>query len=194
VTSDQGPLAYSPLTPYLVVSDAVAAIAFYTQAFGAEERSRMPTPDGRKLLHAQLAINGGTLMLSDDFAEDPAEASTPEALGGSPVTIHLLTSRSRTKPCASERRRRCQTSTSSCVGRSQGSKSREGPGRTRRGHNWSLGTPDELVSDEPCARERRRRCQTTPSSWPLAGLRVQRSKFKVQRGTGGELAASLSER
>ena len=40
-------------------------------------------------MHAEVLVNGGVIMLSDDFAESPAEGSTPEALGGSPVTIHL---------------------------------------------------------------------------------------------------------
>lgn len=80
---------YPPLAPYLTVSDAAAAIAFYVEAFGAEEIERALTPDSRKIMHAEVAINGGMIMLSDDFAESPAEGSTPEALGGSPVTIHL---------------------------------------------------------------------------------------------------------
>ena len=40
-------------------------------------------------MHAEVAVNGGLIMLSDDFAESPQQGSTPEALGGSPVTIHL---------------------------------------------------------------------------------------------------------
>ena len=34
------------ITPYLVVSDAKAAIAFYGQAFGARELLRQELPDG----------------------------------------------------------------------------------------------------------------------------------------------------
>ena len=143
MTSDQGP-AYSPVTPYLVVSDAVAAIAFYAQAFGAEERSRMPTPDGRKLLHAQLAINGDTLMLSDDFAEDPAEASTPEALGGSPVTIYLLTE----EIDALWERAVAAGAEVTMPLEQQFWGAKYGTLRDPFGHNWSLGTPDEPVSDE----------------------------------------------
>jgi PhnB protein len=79
-----------PLAPYLVVDDAKAAIAFYEKAFGAKELSRQPTPDGSKLIHAALDINGGLLMLSDDFPEMSGGAKrTPTALGGTPVTLHL---------------------------------------------------------------------------------------------------------
>ena len=89
MSADAESRPYPPLTPYLTVSDAAAAIAFYVNAFGAEEIERALTPDGQKIMHAEVAINGGMVMLSDDFPESPTEVSTPEALGGSPVTLHL---------------------------------------------------------------------------------------------------------
>lgn len=55
------------LTPYVMVADAAAAIAFYKAAFGATERYRMTTPDGGKIVHAELDINGARFMLSDDM-------------------------------------------------------------------------------------------------------------------------------
>ena len=76
--------------PYLTVRDGDAAIEFYKRAFGATELSRAPAPDGKKLMHAAVEINGGIVMLSDDFPEfSGGQANTPEAFGGSPVTIHL---------------------------------------------------------------------------------------------------------
>jgi len=78
--------------PYLVVSNAKAAIDFYKQAFGAVELERHSAPGGDKLMHAHLVVNGGHLMLSDDFtAQRGAKSETPEALGGSPVTFHIQT-------------------------------------------------------------------------------------------------------
>jgi len=75
--------------PHLVVDDAAAAIDFYVKAFGATELGRVPGPEG-KLIHAALNINGSTVMLNDDFPEyNDGKPSTPKALGGSPVTIHL---------------------------------------------------------------------------------------------------------
>jgi len=80
----------SNFTPYIVVSDAAAAIDFYKAAFGAEEETRHLAPNSDKIMHASLKINGGTLMLSDDFSETMGgKSQTPEALGGSPVTFHL---------------------------------------------------------------------------------------------------------
>lgn len=55
--------------PYLNVEGAAEAVAFYQKAFGAEEVARMPADDGKRLMHAQLLINGGSLMLSDNFPE-----------------------------------------------------------------------------------------------------------------------------
>lgn len=78
-----------PLAPYIVVADAKAAIDFYVRALGAKELVRQTTPDGKKVVHAALQINGGMLMLSDDFPELTGVSRTPQALGGSPVTIHL---------------------------------------------------------------------------------------------------------
>src|ERR1700748_3416705 len=77
------------LSPHIVVGDAAAAIDFYVKAFGAEEIGRVPRPDG-KLVNAAVRINGLTVMLNDDFPETcGGKSMTPQALGGTPVTIHL---------------------------------------------------------------------------------------------------------
>jgi PhnB protein len=76
--------------PYIVVSDAAAAIDFYKSAFGAVELVRHTAPGTNKLMHAHLVVHGGHLMLSDDFSNSiGGKSETPEALGGSPVTFHL---------------------------------------------------------------------------------------------------------
>ena len=78
--------------PYLVVSNAAAAIDFYKNAFEADELVRHPAPGTDKIMHAHLVVHGGHLMLSDDFASHMGgKSETPEALGGSPVTFHIQT-------------------------------------------------------------------------------------------------------
>lgn len=78
------------LSPHLFVSNASGAIDFYKKAFNAEELGRHMAPDGKRIMHATLLINGATLMLCDDFPEyRGGKGSTPEALGGSPVVLHL---------------------------------------------------------------------------------------------------------
>jgi PhnB protein len=79
------------LIPHIVVSNAAAAIDFYKAAFGAVELARHAAPNSGKLMHASLRINGGVLMMSDDFSNSMGgRCQTPEALGGSPVTFHLF--------------------------------------------------------------------------------------------------------
>ncbi len=75
------------LTPHLVCDGAAAAIEFYKAAFGAVEDMRLPMPDGR-LMHAMLRIGNSALMLVDEMPQ--MGALGPQALKGSPVTIHLM--------------------------------------------------------------------------------------------------------
>ncbi len=80
-----------PITPYLVVSNAAAAVDFYKNAFGATQDGEahiMPNTD--KIMHVRLLINGSLLMLSDDMSSMMGRPSeTPQALGGSPITLAL---------------------------------------------------------------------------------------------------------
>jgi PhnB protein len=57
------------VAPYLTVSPAAAAIAFYTAAFNARQRALMPSVDGLRIAHCELVINDGSVMLSDVFPE-----------------------------------------------------------------------------------------------------------------------------
>jgi uncharacterized glyoxalase superfamily protein PhnB len=57
------------VVPYLSFDGANEVVEFYKQAFGAKEVARMYGQDGKRLMHCQLEINGGALMLSDNFQE-----------------------------------------------------------------------------------------------------------------------------
>ena len=74
-------------TPYLMVSDAAAAIAFYVRVFGATEVVRLVAPDG-KTAHAELRLPGGVVMLADEYPD--MGYKSPTSLGGSAVLLHLL--------------------------------------------------------------------------------------------------------
>jgi PhnB protein len=66
------------ITPYLSVKGAAAAIDFYQRAFGAVETMRMPADDGTRVMHAVVQINGGVVMLCDEFPEyNGTSAPTP---------------------------------------------------------------------------------------------------------------------
>jgi PhnB protein len=58
-----------PVAPYLTVTPAATAIAFYGAAFGAVQKALMPSLDGLRIMHCELEINGGAVMLSDAFPE-----------------------------------------------------------------------------------------------------------------------------
>ncbi|MBX9739384.1 MAG: VOC family protein [Beijerinckiaceae bacterium] len=74
------------VAPYLTVSPAMAAIAFYTTVFGAQQRALMPAMDGMRIMHCELLINGGSVMLSDAFPEF-GHIRTP--IPGEPVTMSV---------------------------------------------------------------------------------------------------------
>jgi uncharacterized glyoxalase superfamily protein PhnB len=75
-----------PITPHIVVQGADRAGAFYRDAFGADEVSRIPTPDGR-LMSLQLRIGDGVLHIADEFPEMGVLA--PPTIGGTPVVFAL---------------------------------------------------------------------------------------------------------
>ncbi len=62
--------------PYLTIPSrgGQAAVEFYRAAFGAEELFRNLAEDGERLMHSRLLINGGLIMLSDEFPEYGNEA------------------------------------------------------------------------------------------------------------------------
>jgi PhnB protein len=80
------PEGYHTVTPYLTVDDAAAAIEYYKQAFGAEERVRMNAPDGR-IGHAELEIGDSLVMLSDALPQFTARP--PKELGGTTGAVFL---------------------------------------------------------------------------------------------------------
>jgi PhnB protein len=135
------------LSPHLVVDDAAAAIDFYVKAFGATELGRVPHPDGR-LVHAALSLNGSTVMLNDDFPDyNDGKSSTPKALGGTPVTIHLQV------PDVEVAFARALDAGAVVVAplEDQFWGDRYGVVSDPFGHHWSLGQPVREVSSEEIA-------------------------------------------
>jgi PhnB protein len=74
------------LGTHIFVTDADAAVAFYTEAFGAAELVRHRLPDGR-VLFVELAVGPDKLLLSEEITE--LNAVAPTTLGGSPVLLLL---------------------------------------------------------------------------------------------------------
>jgi PhnB protein len=80
------PDGYHSVSPYLIASNAAQAIEFYQRAFGAQERERLPMPDGR-IGHAELLIGNSIVMLADEFPEHGNRS--PQTLNGSAVSFAL---------------------------------------------------------------------------------------------------------
>jgi PhnB protein len=78
------PPGYAGVTPYLIVRDAARAIDFYKEALGAKEVLRLDGPGG-KVMHAELAIGEGFVMLAEEMAEMGYKG--PLSYGGSPVSM-----------------------------------------------------------------------------------------------------------
>lgn len=57
------------LTPYLVVTDARAALDFYVEVFGARRRAEPIVMEDGRVGHAELAIGDSVLMLAEEFPE-----------------------------------------------------------------------------------------------------------------------------
>jgi PhnB protein len=75
------------ITPHIVVRNAAIAVDWYTDVLGAEERLRIPVPDGR-LMSVELRFGDSTVMLADEFPE--MEIVSPQTLGGTYMALHLL--------------------------------------------------------------------------------------------------------
>ena len=81
------PDGFNSVSVYLVVKNAVEALEFYQKAFGAEAGARMPGPDDKSTMHAEMRIGNSTIMLTD---ENPQwQMKSPETLGGSPASLHV---------------------------------------------------------------------------------------------------------
>ncbi|MCL2452873.1 MAG: VOC family protein [Alphaproteobacteria bacterium] len=79
-----------PVAPYLTVTPAMAAIAYYVSVFGAKQKALMPAFDAVRILHCELEINGGSVMLSDPFPEfGQTRAPIPGELVAASVSLEF---------------------------------------------------------------------------------------------------------
>ncbi|WP_293880001.1 VOC family protein [Sphingomonas sp.] len=96
---DPMPSLTSGLTPHIVIRDGggASAIDFYKAAFGAIEHVRLladqPIGTGapmavgdKRIMHAHLVVNGGSLILNDDFPDFRGGATSPPPAA---IVLHL---------------------------------------------------------------------------------------------------------
>lgn len=78
--------------PHLIVNEGMAALKFYEEVLGAEPGHTMMAPDGKRVMHGELILDGHKIFISDEFtAEEGGSCSAPRTLGGSCVRIMLMT-------------------------------------------------------------------------------------------------------
>ena len=75
------------INPHIVVQGADRAAVFYREAFGAQELTRIPTPDGR-LMSVQLRLGESVLHVADEFPEMGVLA--PPSIGETAVVLGCL--------------------------------------------------------------------------------------------------------
>ena len=133
------------LSVYLCVSGASAAIDFYREVFGAIETVRMTGDDGR-VGHAEIILEGMTVMLSDEHPE--IGVVSPETLGGTPVSLYLHVA----DVDATYDRAVAAGATGDRPPADQFHGNRNASLRDPFGHRWMITQPIEAVSVEEMAR------------------------------------------
>ncbi len=139
-------MAIHELFAYIHVKAADKAIRFYTSVFGATEKFRLVEPDGR-IGHAELDFGGGTLMISEEYAELGIQG--PRAGAATAVTLHLHVDN-----CDEVIARAVQAgATLEMPAQDHFYGERSGSFRDPSGHRWSVGHSIEDVS--PAEMQRR---------------------------------------
>jgi len=73
--------------PYLSITDATAAVAFYTEVFASPPYVLLNMPDGR-VMHCEFRVGGARFFLSEELPEHGGTPS-PARLAATTVAIHL---------------------------------------------------------------------------------------------------------
>ncbi len=81
------PEGFHTVVPSVVVRDAAKAIEFYKKALGAQERMRLPGPDG-KIMHAELKIGDSIIFIADENPQ-MGNVKSPQTLGGCTGSLNL---------------------------------------------------------------------------------------------------------
>lgn len=80
----------TPVTPYLVVHDGQAALAWYQKVLGATVDSVMEG-EGGLVMHAELRFGSDQVYLAQELPGAPTEEGyvSPQTLGGTSTSVHL---------------------------------------------------------------------------------------------------------
>src|SRR5437879_13103970 len=98
------PDGFHAITAALTVRHGAQAIDFYKRALGAEELMRIPGPDGKSLMHAELKIGDSIFMLSDE--QPGVGCRAPASVGGPTSYLYVYVPRSEERRVGKECRAR----------------------------------------------------------------------------------------
>jgi PhnB protein len=65
------------------------AIAFYEEAFGGSCTFKQMAEDGKRVMHANVAMFGGEVMLHDDFPEHAGDVTAPASGDRANLAINI---------------------------------------------------------------------------------------------------------
>jgi PhnB protein len=82
------PAGHHTVTPYVIVKDARAAIAFYERAFGAVQ-TQLSTDDTGKVRHAEVRIGDSHVMFAESFEFNGISTDAPAAIGRTSMHLYL---------------------------------------------------------------------------------------------------------
>jgi len=140
---------YQTVTAALTVRNGAEAIEFYKKAFGAEEIMRVPGPDGKSLMHAEIQVGNSRIMLGD---ESPAMGClAPVTLGGpgGSLYVYVPDADAAFKRAVAAGAKALMPVTDMFYG------DRFGQVEDPSGHRWGLATHVEDLSPEEMARRQR---------------------------------------
>jgi len=80
------PEGFHTVNAAMVVKDAVKAIDFYQQAFGAEVILKLTGPGG-SIVHAEIKIGDSIIMLGEEWPGHHVQS--PATVNGTTITMHL---------------------------------------------------------------------------------------------------------
>jgi PhnB protein len=80
------PKGYHNVTPSLAFKGADAAIVWYKNVLGAEEKMRMEGPD-KKIMHAELAIGDSMIFLAEEIPQYKNKSA--KTTNGNSINLHV---------------------------------------------------------------------------------------------------------
>ena len=81
------PEGYNTITPSLMFKGTEAAITWYKNVFGAEEKMRMDGPD-KKIMHAELKIGDSLIFLGEDNPQ--SKTKIPKETNGNSISLYVF--------------------------------------------------------------------------------------------------------